>query len=107
MLVGKRQREVPHFDPCNEKELEAWASRADVSGVIAFGDGDAASLYALLAKYMPMVWLLPEEEADAKQLLSRWQPKEVLDRNGKLWIVSNVTDAKTCVQGLRKVTKGK
>ena len=107
MLVGKRQREVPHFDPCNEKELEAWASKADVSGVIAFGDGDAASLYALLAKYMPMVWLFPEEEEYAKQLLSRWQPKEVLDRNGKLWIVSNVTDAKTCVQGLRKVTKGK
>jgi len=107
MLVGARQKEVPHFGPDLIEEIEKWAATADISGVIAFGDGDAASLYALLAKYTPMIWLFPGTEDYAKELLSLYQPKEVLDRNGKLWIVSRVVDAKTCVQGLRKVTKGK
>lgn len=106
MIVGKRQSEIPELGPELSKEIELWAANSNISGVIAFGDGDAASLYALLAKYMPLVWLFPENETYAKQLLANHQPKEVVDKNAKLWIVSNVTDAKTCVHGLRRVTKG-
>ena len=106
MIVGKRQAEIPQIGPELEEEIEVWAANSNISGVIAFGDGDAASLYALLAKYMPLVWLFPENEAYAKQLLERHQPKEVLDKSARLWIVSNVTDAQSCVHGLRRVTKG-
>jgi len=107
LITGKRQSEIPHLSPEVSDELEKWAATANISGVIAFGDGDAASLYALMAKYMPMVWLFPSNEEYARDMLESYQPKETLDRNAKLWIVSEVTNARTCVEGLRRISKKK
>ena len=107
LIAGKRQSEIPHLSPEVSDELEKWAATANISGVIAFGDGDAASLYALIAKYLPIVWLFPSAEHYARDMLESYQPKETLDRNAKLWIVSEVTDARTCVEGLRRISKKK
>ena len=107
VMVGHRYKEVPvitenEFDNGLE-EFEAFLSTGKLSGCIAFGDGDAAKLYGLIAKYAPTVWLTPYDESDCKQAVSSWSCSEYCYDKAQLYVVPHVKDAMSAIRGLRSL----
>ncbi len=107
VMVGQRYKEVPiitesEFDNGLE-EFEAFLSTGKLSGCIAFGDGDAAKLYGLIAKYAPTVWLTPYDESDCKMAVDSWSSGEYCFDKAHLYVVPYVTDALSAIRGLRSL----
>ena len=106
-IIGQRHREIPPIlDDGNLEEFEAFLSTGKLSGAIAFGDGDAAKLYGVIAKYAPLVWMTPFDEENCKGSIESHDYDYCFDK-ASLYIVPDVRDARSAVKGMEAVLKAK
>jgi hypothetical protein len=106
-IVGRRQKEVPHIhDPHDLETFKAFLASGKVSGAVCFGDHDAQEVYSALSHYCPTLWLSPNTESDCKSRLAECdKAHRRAYSEARMYIVGNVYDARSAVDGLRKLKK--
>ena len=106
-IIGQRHREIPPIlNDGNLEPFEAFLSTGKLSGAIAFGDGDAAKLYGVIAKYAPLVWMTPFDEEHCRWAITDHSSDYCFDK-ASLYIVPDVRDARSAVKGMEAVLKAK
>jgi hypothetical protein len=116
LVVGTRYKEVPiitedeeHGGPSQSamSSFEEFLASGKLAGAIAFGDSDAASLYGLIAKYAPMVWMTPFEEDRAVNAIRRAAGNDYCFDKASLYVIPDVVDCRSAVKGMEAVLKAK
>ena len=106
-IVGKRQREIPHISDVHELEaFTSFLASGKVSGAVCFGDTDALEVYSALSRYCPTLWLSPDDEDHCKYVLAEVDKKHSRAYSeARMYIIGGVRDARSAVDGLRKLRK--
>jgi len=111
LMVGKRYKEIPIIRDCYVREdterFEEFLASGKLAGAIAFGDSDAASLYGLIAKYAPMVWMTPFDKENAIFAVQNAAGNDYCFDKASLYVIPNVEDGLSAVRGMEAVLKAK
>ena len=116
LVVGTRYKEVPiitedeaHGGPSQSamSSFEEFLASGKLAGAIAFGDSDAASLYGLIAKYAPMVWMTPFNEEDSIYAIKGAAGNDYCFDKASLYVIPDVVDCRSAVKGMEAVLKAK
>jgi len=111
LMVGKRYKEIPiirdDYLQADTERFEEFLSSGKLAGAIAFGDSDAASLYGLIAKYAPMVWMTPFDKEAAIWAVQNAAGNDYCFDKASLYVIPNVEDGLSAVRGMEAVLKAK
>lgn len=111
LMVGKRYKEIPIIRDCYVREdterFEEFLASGKLAGAIAFGDSDAASLYGLIAKYAPMVWMTPFDKENAIYAVQSAAGNDYCFDKASLYVIPDVEDGLSAVRGMEAVLKAK
>tara|TARA_R110002020_G_scaffold261656_2_gene476009 strand:- start:153 stop:1070 length:918 start_codon:yes stop_codon:yes gene_type:complete len=109
ITLGTRQKEVPIIEYETLKEdlerFKSFLGEGSVSGVIAFGDNDAAELYSIISEFIPLVWMTPLDKAQSICALEVYCTDIKRLEKAGLFIVPEIKNATDAVNGLRAATK--
>ena len=105
-IVGIRQEEIPHINGSIIGLFEDFLKKGKVSGAICFVDNDAEEVYSLLSHYCPTVWLSPDTEVHCIQSMKHQDKyNDRVFEKARIYIIGGVVDAKTAVEGLKKLRR--
>lgn len=108
-IIGYRQKEVPRIKYEGDLDkFEAFLASGKVSGAVCFGDDDATTVYALLSRYCPTLWMSPDDEDYCTGVIKELNKKHKRAyAEARMYIIGGVHDARSAVSGLKKLREKK